>query len=193
LISERKLTLSFDPPRKIGDREMVALNFLPPRVGWRQKAEEKMRGGVNQETQTQANVALVAKCGGVEPAVIEELYEEEYLGALTFVTSFAREPNTPREEGETTRTIEFPALSVDGREYTALMLTRTKIGHRRQAEGHLRQGNHPEALTKFAVHLVAKSAAVDERVIRELDDDFFFEAWSFVASFLAGGLGTGTS
>jgi hypothetical protein len=191
MIAERTLTLTFDPPRKVGDREMVSLTFQAPRVGWRQKAEEKLRGGQHPEAQTQASLALLARCAGVDVAHIEELDEIENLEAMHFVNSFANEPTHPADGDETTRTVEFPAMKVDGREYSSLMLVKTKVGWRRQAEGHLRNGGHPEAMTKYAVHLVAKSAGLDERIIRELEDDYFFEAWGFVSSFLPGGQATG--
>jgi hypothetical protein len=191
MIEQRTKTLTFDPPRRVGDREMASLTFAAPRVGWRQKAEEKLRGGNHQEAMTQAALALMAKCGNVDVPHIEELNEAEFEEVMLFINSFATEPTHPVENDETTRTVEFPTLKVEGREYSAFMLVRTKVGWRRQAEGHLRNGGHPEAMTKYSVHLVAKSANVEEKIIRELDDDIFFECWGFVSSFLPGGLATG--
>jgi hypothetical protein len=194
VIEERRKTLELSLPCRFGDKEISSLTLVPPKVSWRLRAERLLRGGVHNEAMSQYQAELIGKCAGVAPGVIEELYEPDFIEANTWVTSFERETPAYAEPEESTRTIELPEeITVDGRAYSSLILGKTKLGWRRQAEGHLRNGQHPEALTNYSVALLAKSAGVDQKVILALDDDVFFNGWWFVTSFLPGGPATTTA
>jgi hypothetical protein len=187
LIEVRTKLIELPSAVKVGDREYRELNLIPPKVGWRLRAERHLRGGQHPEALSRYHGELIGKCAGVDAAVIEELYEPDFVSALQFVVAFQNAPQQDADPEESTRMIEFPEIKVEDRSYSQLILTKTKLGWRRQAEGYLRNGQHPEALTNYSISLVARSANVDQRVITTLDDDIFFEAWAFVASFLPGG------
>ena len=86
-----------------------------------------------------------------------------------------------------TKTIELiEPIRYDGREYSSLTFRPPKVGERREAETHLRNGQNPQALTLFAVQLIAKCSGVRDAVIESMYDDQFAEAWDWVGGFLLG-------
>jgi len=65
----------------------------------------------------------------------------------------------PADRSKTIDLIE--PITVKGAPTSILTLRPPKTGERRQAEGHLRQNQSPEAFTRFAVQLVAACAGVE--------------------------------
>ncbi len=95
---------------------------------------------------------------------------------------------------ERSLTIEIdPPISDERETHTSIVVTAPTIGQRRQAEGHLRRSQDPEALTKFQVAMVARCTGIKEDLIEKLQADQFYTAWEHVAGFLSAGRGTGTS
>ncbi len=85
---------------------------------------------------------------------------------------------------ERTKTIELAdKITFDGREYPSITFRPPKVGERRLAESHLRNGQHPQAMTMFAVQLLGKCGGVPDAVIEQMYDDQFMEAFSFISDF----------